>query len=260
TWRCRLMPEIEGTWTFTTVSSDSDLTGKTGDFQVTRPVAGNHGPVSVRGTYHFAYADGTPFQPVGTTLYNWLNRDSALELKTLSALSRGPFNKVRFSPMPKWYTFNQVDPPVFPYVRNADGTFDLARFEPAFFSHYESRIRDLQALGIEADIILFHPYDRWGFANMTPAEDAAYIPYVTARFSAFRNVWWCIANEYDLFRSSRDPASPRTSTAKDWNHLGELVRESDPYRHLVGIHNARAVFDHSQPWVTHVIYQYHGPD
>src|SRR5262249_49579351 len=70
TWRCRLMPEIEGTWTFTTVSSDSDLTGKTGDFQVTRPVAGNHGPVSVRGTYHFAYADGTPFQPVGTTLYN----------------------------------------------------------------------------------------------------------------------------------------------------------------------------------------------
>jgi hypothetical protein len=260
TWKCRLMPEVEGQWTFMTSSSDSDLNGKTGSFQVTRPGPSNHGPVAVRDTYHFAYADGTAFQPVGTTMYNWLNRDPALELKTLSALAKSPFNKVRFGPMPKWYTFNQVDPPVFPYAQKSDGSFDFTRFEPSFFAHYESRIRDLQAMGIEADIILFHPYDRWGFAFMTPAEDDAYIRYITARFSAFRNVWWCLANEYDLFRANREPNSPRTLTAKDWNHLGELVHQSDGYHHLLGIHNARAVFDHSQPWITHVIYQYHDAD
>jgi hypothetical protein len=260
TWKCRLMPESEGQWTFTTSSSDAELNARTGAFQVTAPSAGNHGPVLVHDARHFAYADGTPFEPVGTTMYNWLNRDTALELKTLSALARSPFNKVRFSPMPKWYTFNQVDPPVYPYARNADGSFDFARFEPAFFAHYEARIRDLQALGIEADIILFHPYDHWGFAFMTPAQDDAYIRYVTARFAAFRNVWWCLANEYDLFRASREPNAPRTVTAKDWNHLGELVHGSDPFHHLLGIHNARAVFDHAQPWITHVIYQYHDPD
>jgi hypothetical protein len=260
TWKCRLMPEVEGPWTFTTYSNDPELNGKTGTFQATRPGAGNHGPISVRDTFHFAYADGTPFQPVGTTMYNWLNRDPALELKTLSALSRSPFNKVRFGPMPKWYTFNQVDPPIFPYARKPDGSFDFTRFEPAFFNHYEARIRDLEALGIEADIILFHPYDRWGFANMSPAEDDTYIRYIAARFSAFRNIWWCLANEYDLFHASRDPNSPRILTAKDWNHLGELVRQSDPYRHLLGIHNARAVYDYSEPWITHVIYQYHDAD
>jgi hypothetical protein len=193
-------------------------------------------------------------------MYNWLNREPGLELKTLSALAKSPFNKVRFAPMPKWYTFNQVDPQIFPYARQSDGSFDFTRFEPAFFQHYETRLRDLEAMGIEADIILFHPYDHWGFAFRSPAEDDAYIHYITARFSAFRNVWWCLANEYDFFRTSREPNAPRTLTAKDWNHLGELVRQSDPYRHLLGIHNGRAVFDHSQPWISHVIYQYPGPD
>jgi hypothetical protein len=136
TWKCRLMPEIEAQWTFTTSSSDPELNGKSGSFEVTRPGSGNHGPVGVRDTYHFAYADGTSFQSVGTTMYNWLNREPALELKTLSALAKSPFNKVRFGPLPKWYTFNQVDPPVFPYARKADGSFDFTRFEPAFFAHY----------------------------------------------------------------------------------------------------------------------------
>jgi hypothetical protein len=260
TWKCRLMPDATGSWTFATTSADPDLNARTGAFQVTKPGPGNHGPVVVRDTYHFAYADGTPFYPVGTTMYNWLNRDAALELRTLSALAKGPFNKVRFGPFPKWYTFNQVDPPVYPYPQTAAGKFDLARFDPAFFAHYESRLRDLQALGIEADIILFHPYDRWGFAFMKPAEDEAYLRYIVARFAAFRNVWWCMANEYDLFRTSPAPDAPRSVTAKDWNHLGQLVRQSDPYHHLIGIHNARAVYDHSQPWITHVIYQHHDAD
>src|SRR5215472_17727710 len=59
TWKCRLMPQVEGQWTFTTSSSDSELNAKTGLFEVTRPGPGNHGPVVVRDTYHFAYADGT---------------------------------------------------------------------------------------------------------------------------------------------------------------------------------------------------------
>jgi hypothetical protein len=260
TWKCRLMPQVEGQWTFTTSSSDGELNAKTGSFEVTRAGPGNHGPVAVRDTYHFAYADGTSFQPVGTTMYNWLNREPELELKTLSVLAKSPFNKMRFGPMPKWYTFNQVDPPIFPYARKPEGSFDFARFEPTFFEHYEKRLHDLQAMGIEADIILFHPYDHWGFAFMSPAEDDAYIRYITSRFSAFRNVWWCLANEYDLFRTSREPNAPRTVTAKDWNHLGALVRQSDPYGHLLGVHNSRAIFDHSQSWITHVIYQYHGPD
>ncbi len=41
------------------------------------------------------------------------------------------------------------------------------RPNPAFFAHLEQRIADLRALNIEADLILFHPYDRWGYATMS---------------------------------------------------------------------------------------------
>jgi hypothetical protein len=236
-WKIRFMPDITGTWTFTTVSTDPELNGKSGSFVAGSPGSGNHGPVVVHKQYHFAYADGTPYFPLGTTLYNWLNRDPNLEIRTLATLSRNPFNKVRFLVFPKWMAFNRVEPPRFPYVQTAPGKFDLDRFDPEFFAHYESRIRDLAALGIEADIILFHPYDKWGFATMDQRQDDVYLRYVVARFAAFRNIWWTLANEFDVF--------PKP---KDWDHLGELLARIDPYRHLRGIHNCcTAFYDSRQP-------------
>lgn len=47
-------------------------------------------------------------------------------------------------------------------------------------------------MGIEADLIVMHPYDRWGFAQMTKEQDALYWKYVLARFSAYRNMWWSL--------------------------------------------------------------------
>ena len=245
TWKVRFMPEEDGEWAYTTASNDPQLNGKTGMIRVGPPGQGNHGPVRVSNTYHFAYADGTPFFPLGTTLYNWLNRDPELERATLRALRQSPFNKIRFLIFPKWMTFNHVEPPRFPYVKAGDGSFDLDRFDPEFFAHYESRLKDLQALGIEADIILFHPYDKWGFAAMDAKHDALYLRYVVARFAAFRNVWWTLANEFDVFRSQ-----------KDWKALGELLASIDPYHHLRGIHNCCLRFyDNSQDWIDHVILQ-----
>ena len=149
TWKVRFMPEQQGEWSYTTLSNDAQLSGKSGRFLV-GPRGNNHGPVKVTNTYHFAYADGTPYFPLGTTLYNWLNRDRDLEGRTLNTLEKGPFNKVRFLVFPKWMAFNHVEPPRFPYVKATDGRFDLDRFDPEFFAHYEARLKDLQALGIEA--------------------------------------------------------------------------------------------------------------
>jgi hypothetical protein len=49
-----------------------------------------------------------------------------------------------------------------------------------FFSHLEHRIADLRALGIEADLILFHPYDRWGYATMPAEADDRYLRSTSA--------------------------------------------------------------------------------
>ena len=69
-YRVRFMPGTQGRWHYTTRSNAPELNGQSGEFAVTAPSAQNHGPVRVRNTYHFAYADGTPFRPIGTTCYN----------------------------------------------------------------------------------------------------------------------------------------------------------------------------------------------
>ena len=81
------------------------MTGKTGGFTVVPPGKGNHGPVRVHNTYHFAYADGTPYVQIGTTIYNWLDTPEELQEETLQTLAASPFNKARMllTPQPTAY-------------------------------------------------------------------------------------------------------------------------------------------------------------
>ena len=93
-------------------------------------------------------------------------------------------------------------------------SWQLDRFNPAHFRHIESCILKLQRLGIEADLIMMHPYDRWGFSCMTAGQDDLYWRYCIARFSAFRNVWWSLANEYDLLKAK---------TIADWERYAGIL-------------------------------------
>lgn len=97
-------------------------------------------------------------------------------------------------------------------------------------------------MGIEADLIVMHPYDRWGFAQMTKEQDALYWKYVLARFSAYRNMWWSLANEYDLFDHK---------AVEDWEGYAKVICEKDPYHHLRSIHNCLVFYDYNRPWITH---------
>ena len=86
---------------------------------------------------------------------------------------------------------------------------------------------------------------------MDAQHDDAYIRYVAARLSSFRNVWWTMANEYDLF----DPDMMPGKKVKDWDRMFQVLENSDPYSHLRGIHNIATWYDPSKPWITHVIIQ-----
>ena len=59
-YRIRFMPDVPGEWRYETKSNRWPLTDKSGVFTVTPPSKGNHGPVRVHNTFHFAYADDTP--------------------------------------------------------------------------------------------------------------------------------------------------------------------------------------------------------
>jgi hypothetical protein len=247
-YRIRFMPDTVGAWSYVIRSNASELDGHTGSFTCDSPAPGNHGPVRVRNRTRFAYEDGTPFLPVGTTCYVWNHQGEELEQATLRTLESAPFNKMRMCVFPKHYVFNQNEPELYPFEGEPLTSWDFERFNPAFFRHLETRIADLRDLGIQADLILFHPYDRWGFSTMPAAVDDRYLRYTVARLAAFRNVWWSFANEYDLMKDKNEA---------DWDRFFKLVQRHDPYQHLRSVHNCRPFYDHGKPWVTHCSVQHH---
>lgn len=254
-YRVRFMPHRTGEWRFETRSNVPALNNRSGTFNCQKPTAGNHGPVVVRNTFHFAYADETPYFPIGSTCYAWNHQGEALEKQTLATLKQGTFNKLRFCVFPKHYAYNQNEPPFYPFEspRGAEATplagrWDFTRFNPAFFQHLERRIADLRDLGIVADLILFHPYDKghWGFDRMPAEADDRYLRYLIARLAAYRNVWWSLANEFDFMQEKTDA---------DWDRFFRIVADSDPYGRLRSIHNGTRLYNHTHPWVTHASIQ-----
>jgi hypothetical protein len=240
-YRVRLMPDTPGVWTYVTRSNRSELDGRTGQFTCTTASEGNHGPVRIRSVSHFGYEDGAPYFPFGTTAYTWAHQDDALAERTLNLLRASPFNKLRMLILPKDSSYNRGTPERRPFDDP-----DFTRFNVEFFRLIERRVGALLAMGVEADLILFHPYDRVGYKRMPPDTDDRYLRYIVARFAAYRNVWWSLANEYDLLDSKRPD---------DWDRLFRILVESDPSGHLRSIHHLNVLYDHSKPWVTHVSLQ-----
>ena len=197
-FKARFSPPAAGEWRYETRSATPELNGKTGTFTATTATDKNHGPIEVFDTFYLRYADGTPYHQFGTTCYAWTHQTPELQEQTLKTLAASPFNKIRFCVFPKSYAYNKNEPEFFAFKKGADGKFDFSQPDPAFWQHFERRILDLQKLGIEADLILWHPYDRWGFKKMSDEEDDRYLRYCIARLAAFRNVWWSLANEYDF--------------------------------------------------------------
>lgn len=257
----RFMPRSVGTWIWRTASNDPALTGKTGEVEVTPAGPDNHGrvlctsdvrrgdtPFETRGNNTFSYEDGTRFLPFGTTCYAWTNQAPEVQEQTLETLAASPFNKVRMCVFPKFYDYNTDDPAMYAYEGSIEEGFDRARFYEPFWENLDHRLAQLDELGIQADLILLHPYDKpeWGNAQMTREEDAFYLSYVARRYSAHKNIWWSLANEFDLM--------PQKSV-EDWDQYARIVMANDPYGHLRSIHNCRTLFDHSHPWITHVSWQ-----
>jgi len=229
----RFMPTQEGIWHYRA----GDISG---EFLCIANVGNNHGPVVADGM-HFRYADGTDYFPVGTTLYAWVHQSPELIEQTLATLNRAAFNKVRMCVFPKKFDFNFNEPVFYPFESGEDGRWDASKPNYPFWENLDTQIKALCDLGIEADLILFHPYDSWGFSDMSREESLIYIDYCVKRYSAYRNVWWSLANEYDLVS---------TKPIEDWYTFGEKIAADDICKHLISVHNWTTVFPKTS-WLTH---------
>lgn len=260
-FKVRFMPVKQGKWSYTTQSTAAELNGKRGALVCTAPSADNHGPVVTDGL-HFKYADGTRYYPVGTTSYDWMHVAGDYPDRTVRALAESKFNKVRMLLMVQNFDKDFPEPERFPFEtkrvkKDSEGRpvyeWDFSRPNPAYFDHVEQCIDRLAQIGVEADLILFHPYDegRWGFDRMPMEANTRYLKYVTARLSSFRNVWWSLANEYD-FLKARQP--------EDWDAFMHTVVDNDPYRHLISNHsNTAKYYPYWLPEITHASIQDQAP-
>ncbi len=261
-FKIRFMPEKTGTWTYVTSSNVNALNNRKGSFECIPASGRNHGIVRVSNIYSFKYADGKQYYPVGTTAYAWNHMSQETQQFTLQSLKNSGFNKVRMCVFPKEYNLVKEEPEIYPFVstgmeKGPDGkerkSWDLSTFNPEFFRVLEKQIDELNKLGIEADLILFHPYDkgRWGFDSLSMDVNFKYIKYIVARLSSFRNVWWSIANEWDLVKYK---------THDDWIALSKAVAAADPYHHLASIHGSTAKYiEYWLPCYTHASIQDEAP-
>ena len=247
TYKIRFSPDEVGRWTYETESNLSELNGQIGAIQCVEPTGNNHGPLRIVNTFYLEYADGSPFYSVGTTAYQWTSVKQSIQDKTIKTLENAPFNKIRMCVFPKHYSYgNDVAPWMLPYNKK-DSLNDPAQPNYAFFQNFDYRVQQLMEMGIQADVILFHPYDIWGYHEMGQEMNEKYVCYMIARLSAYRNVWWSLANEWDV---------PRIKEAIDWEGIGTLLQKEDPHKRLRGIHNWYSdeshFYDHTRSWITHV--------
>lgn len=233
----RFMPQQIGKWTY---EIELGCNKEIGEFDCIENSINNHGVVKTK-AFGFEYADETRFLPFGTTCYAWTSQPQNLQNETIKTLGNAPFNKIRMCVFPKAMPYNNNEPEYFPYLKDENGNWDINKPDYMYWENFDKRIIELKDLGIEADVILFHPYDRWGFSKMNKENSVLHLKYCIARLSAYRNIWWSLANEYEMLYSK---------TNADWDLYGETLVEFDIYNHLISNHNILTPYP-KRDWQTH---------
>jgi hypothetical protein len=90
---------------------------------------------------------------------------------------------------------------------------------------------------------------------MGPASDDRYLRYAIARLSAYRNVWWSLANEYDFMIPPLRKGQHGNKSVQDFDRFFSILEKEDPVGHLRSIHHAAKMYDHTRSWVTHASIQ-----
>lgn len=188
------------------------------------------------------YEDGTDCRPFGTTVYAMMHQPKELIAQTIETILESPFDKVRTCIFPKHYIFNENAPELFAFEKKAEGGFDFHRPCFAFWDAFEQMLGIMDGHQVQMDLILFHPYDCWGFSQMTKEEYLPYLHYLTARFAAYPNVWWSLANEYDSMDAFKK---------EDWDRIDHFISERDVYGHMLSCHHMLENYDFSKKNITH---------
>ncbi len=126
--------------------------------------------------------------------------------------------------------------------------FDVTRFNVPHWQRLDRIVARAREKGIIISIIFYvdgldHGCDPFKKANMGNEDEMMYYRYAAARYAAYENIMWDIANEYHLFRTT------------EWGEkMGSYLKSLDP-QHLISVHGSSDFPFRKSPWVDVVMYQ-----
>ena len=266
-FKVRFMPSQPGSYRFEIQFSRLGKTHfATGSFQAV--ASQRRGPIQLDPMHpgHFQYQNGDRYYWNSTTTY-WLMgwRDEQVIHDAIDRLAEYDINRIRVAINgrahggSRWSEPTVIESPGFTFKLNpwvaeqpddldAPG-FDITRFEVGHWQKLDRLLAYCRDKNIVVSLIFYvdgldHATDPFKKEYMGQEDEQRYYAYAAARYSAFENVMWDIANEYHLFRTP------------EWaEQMGTYLRSKDPYKHLISVHgNADFPFRRS-PWVDIVMHQ-----
>ncbi len=127
--------------------------------------------------------------------------------------------------------------------------FDVTRFNIDHWQKLDKLVGWAKEKNIIVSLIFYvdgldHGCDPFKLKNMGNEDEQMYYAYTAARYAAYENIMWDIANEYHLFRTP------------DWaNKMGSFLKSKDPNNHLLSVHGKADFPFRKSPWVDVVMYQ-----
>jgi hypothetical protein len=258
-FKVRFTPTIVGQWSYVTESNGAGLSGQKGSLRCVAPAKGGKGFLrrDAEHPYHFIFDSGTRFFMFGQTYYALMRNALAGGgwREAVENSRRVGMNKVRMQVFtPGQQSKTQPHPPASPFLRSGDG-YDRDRLDLAFWRKLDEVVRFMAEKDMLADLILF-----WSnpVSYGADEENHRFASYVVARYAAFPNVMWCVANEWNYTKKPREL----------FNKLGELIEAEDAWSTDVrpgraAYVRARSVHQQTrhdfqffdQSWVSHAIVQ-----
>jgi CubicO group peptidase (beta-lactamase class C family) len=247
TWKLRLAPQVEGLHRLVTRSNMPSLDGLTAEFRGARnddPHCHGGLRVSLDHPRHFVCEDGTHYFLLGYEC-DWL---WALDMADprppvlgtfLDKLHHHGFNHViinTYAHDTSWRPGQSErrdygPPPAFPW----EGTNEAPRherFNVSYWRHYDQVIDSLFRRGMAAHVMLKVYNKRVCWPKKGSELDDRFFRWVVARYAAYPNVVWDFSKE----AHNEKDVDYKLSRLK-------LLRESDPYRRLITVHDDNRLYD-----------------
>lgn len=235
TWKIRFAAPVAGTWTFTTIATDTSDTGldnRRGIVTVAAYTGGllvyQHGFVKSIPGHYLTYQDGTPFW--------WMGND--MTLVDLGHLNNS--NKSNWNPVPAHPT-SQILGSIDQWVTQQ---FNVITF--AFFNHWAKGTTPGTKINLERFANFYDPVVSYatsqgmtvvlilGYNNINTVDgldaNKSYARYLVARYGAYPLVW-------SVAEPDTPPGVngvPDASYAKTWENVLAYTASLDGYHHPIG--------------------------